>query len=102
MALAYPHATLGIPHHARVTDVRVQRLRDISAKDAEAEGVFRHVAEYSVDKVFRSEREATALNYFRDLWTSIHGPGSWEANPWVAAISFERVPPHTPSEGRDT
>ena len=30
---------------------------------------------------------------FYTIWTSIHGPGVWEANPWVAAITFERVKP---------
>lgn len=28
---------------------------------------------------------------YRDLWTHINGPGAWEANPFVVAISFRRV-----------
>lgn len=72
-----------------VTDVRVQRLQEISEKDAEAEGVFRHVAEHSLDKTFRDERGSTALQYFRDLWKSIHGPRSWDHNPWVVAVTFD-------------
>jgi hypothetical protein len=30
---------------------------------------------------------------FANLWNKINGPGAWEANPWVWAISFERVKP---------
>jgi hypothetical protein len=71
-----------------VTEVRVQRLQEISIADAEAEGVFRHVAEHSLDKVFRSERGETAVRYFRELWESLHDPGSWAENPWVCALTF--------------
>ena len=71
-----------------VTDVRVQRLLEISAQDAESEGVFRHVAEHSLNKVFRSERGTVAVEYFRDLWNSLHGPDAWDANPWVVALTF--------------
>ena len=30
----------------------------------------------------------TAAFAFRSLWNSLHGPEAWDANPWVAAISF--------------
>lgn len=71
-----------------VTATKIERLQAISESDAEAEGVFRHVAEYSLDKVFRDERGATAIRYFRELWESLHGPDAWAANPEVVAISF--------------
>ena len=35
----------------------------------------------------------TAACAFRQLWNSINGDGSWDANPWVAAYTFERVKP---------
>lgn len=28
---------------------------------------------------------------YRLVWENINGPGSWEANPWVWAVSFERM-----------
>lgn len=60
------------------TDVRVQRLQDISEEDAKAEGA---------DDI----RYRTAKECFSDLWDSIHGDGAWAANPWVWAITFKRV-----------
>ena len=59
-----------------VTEVRVQRLQGISEEDAIAEGML-------------PQWGPTAAFAFRRTWESLHGPGSWEANPWVAAISFE-------------
>lgn len=78
-----------------VTDVRVQRLQDISEEDARAEGVAtiappdprdgaRHFGVLGVAAIDR----LTASKAFADLWNSINGPGAWQANPWVAAISF--------------
>lgn len=61
-----------------VTDVRVQRLRDITEADAIREGVT------LIEESLENPRDAFAL-----LWNSIHGPDAWDANPWVAAISFE-------------
>lgn len=61
-----------------VTDVRVQRLQGITEADAIREGVT------LVEESLEDPREA-----FRALWNSIHGPDAWDANPWVAAISFE-------------
>ena len=71
-----------------VTATKIERLNDISEADAEAEGVFRHVAIHSLDKVFRSERGSVAVKYFRELWDSLHGVGSWAVNPEVVALSF--------------
>jgi hypothetical protein len=71
-----------------VTDVRVERLQEISEEDAKAEGV-----EITV-------RENGALAPFRDLWRSIHGPDSWDANPWVWVIGFRRVDGEAVSEAR--
>jgi hypothetical protein len=30
---------------------------------------------------------------FARLWNKINGPGAWDANPWIWAVSFERVTP---------
>nr|WP_018009330.1 hypothetical protein [Sinorhizobium medicae] len=70
-----------------VTDVSVERLQDISEADAIAEGIER-------SKDFPDRFMTPAGDYavpivaYQRLWESINGPGSWEANPWVAAYTF--------------
>ena len=61
-----------------VSEVRVERLQDISEVDAIAEGL--------------GEGDFGGMDprcWYRDLWDNINGPGSWDANPWVIAITFE-------------
>jgi hypothetical protein len=67
----------------RITDIRVERLQDISCADAEAEG-----AGHEAGLTGGQAREA-----FSHLWNKINGPGAWEANPWVWVVCFERVKP---------
>jgi hypothetical protein len=64
-----------------VTDVRVQRLQDISVVDVFAEGVV-------PADLPHGERIGTERGFFADLWNSIHGPAAWDANPWCCAVSF--------------
>lgn len=79
-----------LPHHIRITDVKAERLRDISDEDILKEGIFKLTDKYflpnGVDKAFTSAREAFAY-----LIDKISGKGTWESNPWVAAYSFELV-----------
>ena len=67
-----------------VTDVRVQRLREISAEDVAAEGACELAFIPATE-----EDTAEARAVFRDIWNSLHGPDAWDANPWVAALRFE-------------
>ena len=70
-----------------ITEVRVERLNDISESDAEAEGIdfLRRVPD--VDET------QTARELFECLWESIAGSGSWVANPWVWVVNFKRIEP---------
>jgi hypothetical protein len=61
-----------------ITGVRVERLRDITMDDVFAEGCM----------LSTSKEEPRD---FQNLWESINGPGSWEANPWVWVVEFKRV-----------
>ncbi|EAA9516289.1 hypothetical protein PZE02_003091 [Salmonella enterica subsp. enterica serovar Vitkin] len=64
-----------------ITDVRVERLNNISECDAKAEGGPTECTLIG-DKYFPG---------FRSLWKSIYGEESWAANPWVWVIEFKRV-----------
>lgn len=75
-----------------VTEVRVERLQDCSEADAIAEGIVEYEptnedpAEFAyVDggDIWNNARSA-----YQALWNSINGPGAWDANPWVVAITF--------------
>lgn len=61
--------------------VRVERLNDISEKDAKAEGA-------PTELCLIGEKHFLG---FRTLWKSIYGEESWNANPWVWVIEFRRV-----------
>lgn len=64
-----------------VTDIRVERLQDISEADSVAEGgPPRHP-------------NGTACGWFQKIWEQINGDGSWNANPWVWVIEFKRILP---------
>lgn len=79
--------------------VRVERLNDISEKDALAEGVRRSQRAISSSEAvpcfwdyLRGEPNyRSAGDSFASLWESINGPGSWDANPLVWAIEFKRI-----------
>lgn len=67
-----------------VTDVRVQRLNNISAADAIAEGCHVYANSATIDCDTPDPRTE-----YRALWNSIHGPEAWALNPWVCALTFE-------------
>jgi len=74
----------------RVTDVRVQRVQDITSSDIEQEGV-------DTEGLNTGEEWKYA---FSQLWDSINAKRGygWDANPWVWAYTFEQVafPPQKP------
>lgn len=73
----------------RVTDVRVERLRDIDENGAIAEGLYKGWRLCGMGSLALSARQA-----FMWLWETItrKAPAAdkWACNPWVWVISFER------------
>ncbi|HAD53634.1 MAG TPA: hypothetical protein DCG10_00330 [Lachnospiraceae bacterium] len=78
----------------KVTDVRVERLQEITEDGAKAEGAidnrgFIHSPENEYDRIH------TAREHFIEIWSSTIKKSDlerygWDANPWVWVISFER------------
>ena len=86
-----------MPHKIHITDVRVERLQDISDEDCIKEGVRKVVNEngiyvqYYVGKgdnacSFENPREA-----FAHLINKVTGKDAWESNPWVWVYDFELI-----------
>lgn len=76
-----------------ITGVRVERLNSISQEDAQAEGM-----ELTGWRPTYSDPDSggevwTPYDNFAQLWESIYGEGSWQANPWVWVIEFKVASP---------
>jgi hypothetical protein len=78
-----------------ITNVRVERLQDISEADAIAEGVYTN--EQAIEKLglpSDAKLSGTCVDKYRIVWESINGKKySWASNPWVWVISFKRLEP---------
>lgn len=85
-----------MPHHIRITNIRLERLQDISEKDCLAEGIW-EAHDVGLEDVtywytglanspYRTAREAYAA-----LIDKISGKGTWDSNPYVFVYDFETV-----------
>lgn len=95
------HPSIHMPYEAariflRVTDVRVERLQDITPEQAVKEGVIGPENRPYIQYERVGQLEWYARNrLFPPLWDSTINPAdralySWDANPWVWVIEFER------------
>lgn len=88
-----------MPHHIKITNIRVEHLQDISDEDCLREGIYEKKLEYTpsgynpnrtyytfdgVDYCFNDARDA-----FAALIDKISGKGTWERNPLVWVCEFE-------------
>lgn len=82
-----------------VTAKKIERLQNISYDDAIAEGCTADFAKYLAatedePSRFLETPDATARRLrwpqreFADLWTTLHGPDAWAANPEIVALTF--------------
>lgn len=95
-----------MPHHIRITDVKIEHLQDISDKECLREGVKRASIGFYAEGVRVKDWEKEAhretasgclklfpfpRQAFASLIDKISGKGTWESNPWVVAYSFELI-----------
>lgn len=82
-----------MPHHIRITDVRVERLQLIPYEDCLREGVsvITDTHEITCYCFGESDEYYTASKAFAALIDKVSGRGTWESNPLVWCYSFELV-----------
>lgn len=84
-------------HHIRITNVRMERLQDISDEDCIKEGIeWDHKAQrfyvrYDSKTHSRMWFAETPRETYSALIDSISGKGTWETNPYVFVYDFELV-----------
>ena len=92
-----------MPHQIRITNIKVERLQDISEEDCLLEGVVRRKEmhprqewepEYTFgDGKFHAQNPRAAFAALIDK-SGVGGKGTWERNPWCVAYTFELVGQH--------
>ena len=92
-----------LPHRIRITNVRVERLQDISDEDCIKEGVgisatdnrigypFSIPFKYYVGEDKKGCRYSTPREAYAALINKISGKRTWDSNPWVFVYDFELV-----------
>jgi hypothetical protein len=83
-----------MPHRIRITNIKVERLQDISDVDSIKEGIydandFMNPGAYTYfgsTNIYKTPHEA-----FASLIDRISGKGTWERNLWVYAYEFELI-----------
>jgi hypothetical protein len=68
-----------------ITNVRAERLTDISTRDILAEGTPDSKEDFEM-----GGPDVYSRHIFKNLWCSVYGAASWDLNPWVWVIEFRR------------
>jgi hypothetical protein len=81
-----------------ITDVRIERLQNISEADAIDEGIRQHSERFGwVNECQlpdgKRHFDSSAYGMYRQLWDSLNAARGygWDVNPWVWVIEFKRV-----------
>lgn len=89
-----------MPHKIKITNVRIERLQDISNDDCFREGISHYTPAYAQNTEsgfgFQSSKGGlflfdTARETFAALIDKVSGKGIWEINPYVWVYDFELV-----------
>ena len=85
-----------MPHHIKITDIKVERLQDISDEDCLKEGIYEDSGDDefppSIFYEFEGNKDDgfdTPRSAFAALIDKVSGKGTWESNPYVWAYEFE-------------
>ena len=86
-------------HHIRITDVRVERLQDISDEDCLKEGIKKEWDFYDEEYIYVFPIPNLNSEYVHDnpreafarLIDKVSGKGTWERNPYVWVYDFELI-----------
>lgn len=87
-----------MPHHIRITGIKIERLQDISDEDCLKEGIYKGQCG-SADTHFMDvyyykgdiQPYCTPRDAFAELIDKVSGKGTWESNPYVFVYEFELV-----------
>lgn len=71
--------------------VRVERVQDISQRDAMREGCVGQSSAPGGQAIGLNRIAKTPRKQFEELWNSIHGAGAWERNGWVWVYTFKKL-----------
>lgn len=78
-----------------ITGIRVERLKDITEKDAIAEGIEKLSMQVLNKPLYMDymgdEPKYNPIDSFKSLWQSINSYESWEENPFVWVIEFKHI-----------
>lgn len=80
-----------MPHHIKITNVRVERLQDISSEDCLAEGITDNCGLFEYTENTLARVYITPIGAYASLVDKVSGKGTWESNPWVFVYEFELV-----------
>lgn len=85
-----------MPHHIRITNIKVERLQDISEEDCINEGIITDFRLQSMSTKYYIPNQPTVdfiepREAFAALIDKVNGKGTWESNPYVIVYSFELV-----------
>ncbi|MBE1304192.1 hypothetical protein G4W71_09185 [Clostridium botulinum] len=92
------HPSIFMPKDAtriflKVTNVRVERLQDITEDGALKEGIEHHTLPYksweTPQEIYGNDYDDTAVKAFKAVWDNLYK--NWNENPWVWVIEFEKV-----------
>lgn len=80
-----------MPHRVRITEVRVQRLQDISDEDCLKEGIEKMITGCEYYQYSFYDNDKTPREAFARLIDKVSGKGTWDSNPYVFVYDFELI-----------